>query len=56
MSRELAEASSNEFKRWPVLENDSGFPFFKKFSNYQEAVDALKNWIEQRIQWIDENL
>lgn len=56
ISRELAEASSNEFKRWPVLENDSGFPFFKKFSNYQEAVDALKNWIEQRIQWIDENL
>ena len=56
MSKKLAKASSNEFKRWPVLENDSGFPFFRKFSNYQEAVDAIKSWIEQRIQWIDENL
>ncbi len=56
MSKKLAKASSNEFKRWPVLENDSGFPFFRKFSNYQEAVDAIKYWIEQRIQWIDENL
>ena len=56
ISKELAKASSNEFKRWPVLENDSGYPFFRKFSNYQEAVDAIKSWIELRIQWIDENL
>jgi hypothetical protein len=56
MSQKLAEASQNEFKKWPVLENDESFPFFRKFSNYQEAVDTLKSWIEQRIQWIDENI
>ena len=56
ISKKLSKASQNEFKRWPVLETDSGFPFFRKFSNYQEAVDSLKYWIEQRIQWIDENL
>ena len=56
MSQKLAKASTNEFKKWPVLETDDGFPFFRKFSNYEEAVDSLKYWIEQRIQWIDENL
>lgn len=56
MSQKLAKASTNEFKKWPVLETDDGFPFFRKFNNYQEAVDSLKYWIEQRIQWIDENL
>lgn len=56
MSQKLVKASTNEFKKWPVLETDDGFPFFRKFNNYQEAVDSLKYWIEQRIQWIDENL
>ena len=56
MSQKLAEASQNEFRKWPVLENNESFPFFRKFSNYQEAVDTLKHWIEQRIQWIDENI
>lgn len=56
MSQKLAKVSENEFKKWPVLETDNGFPFFRKFNNYQETVDTLKYWIEQRIQWIDENL
>ena len=56
MSQKLADASANEFKKWPVLENDESFPFFRKFSNYQEAVDTLKHWVKQRIRWIDENI
>lgn len=56
MSQKLALASQNEFKKWPVLENDSDWPFLEKFDSYQDAVDALKYWIEQRIQWIDENI
>ena len=56
MSKKLTQASSNEFKKWPVLGNDSDWPFLEKFDNYQEVIDALKKWIEQRIQWIDENI
>lgn len=56
MSKKLAKASPNEFKKWPVLENDSKWPFHEKFDSYQDAVDALKSWIEARIQWIDENI
>ncbi|MCQ2061994.1 MAG: CotH kinase family protein [Fibrobacter sp.] len=56
MSKKLEKASENEFKRWPVLGNDTDWPFMEKFDSYKESVDALKYWIEQRIQWIDESL
>lgn len=56
MSKKLVKASSNEFKKWSVLDNDTDFPFIEKFKNYQDAVESLKYWIEKRIQWIDENI
>lgn len=56
MSQKLKIPSTNEFKRWPVLENDTDMPFLRKYHSYQEAVDTIKSWIETRIQWIDENL
>ncbi len=55
-SQKLAKAARNEFKRWPVLENDTDWPFAKKYESYQEVVDTLKYWIKKRIQWIDNNL
>lgn len=56
MSKKMEKASKNEFKRWPVLKNNTDFPFIEKFHSYKEAVDSLKYWIEKRILWIDENL
>lgn len=56
MSEKLERASANEFKKWPILENDSRWPFHEKFDSYQDAVDDLKSWIEARIQWVDENI
>lgn len=56
MSKNLDRASSNEFKRWPVLKNDSDFPFNQKYDSYQDAVTALKTWIKKRIQWIDDSI
>ena len=56
MSEKLAKASANEFKKWPVLDNNSDWPFLEKFGSYQDAVDALKSWIKARIQWLDENI
>lgn len=52
----LNEASKNEFKRWPVLENDEIWPFVDSYSSYKAAVDSLKSWTTRRIQWIDEHL
>lgn len=56
MSERLEKVASNEFKKWPVLDNNSDWPFLEKFDSYQDAVDALKSWIEARIQWIDKNI
>ena len=51
----LNKAMQNEFKRWPVLENDSDWPFIEAYDSYEEAVNALKDWIKQRLKWVDEN-
>lgn len=51
----LKDASENEFKRWPVLENDEIWPFVDSYNSYEAAVDSLKSWTTRRIQWIDEH-
>ncbi len=51
----LDKAMQNEFKRWPVLENDSEWPFIEAYDSYEDAVNALKEWINQRLKWVDEN-
>lgn len=56
MSEKLLPVTSNEFKRWPILENDTDAQMIRKYNSYQEVIDTLKSWIETRIQWIDENL
>ena len=55
-AKKLSKASRNEFKRWPTLQNDSDWPFVDSYENYDKAVDSLKSWITQRIQWIDDNI
>lgn len=52
----LAAAAENEFKRWPVLEEDDIWPFIESFGSYGAAVDSLKSWIKARIEWMDGNL
>ena len=52
----LKRASKNEFKRWPVLENDEIWPFVDSYSSYEATIDSLKFWTTRRIQWIDEHL
>ena len=53
---ELAPATRNEFKRWPVLENAENWTYKEAYDSYDEAVDSLNSWIKQRIEWIDNHL
>ncbi|MCQ2107265.1 MAG: CotH kinase family protein [Fibrobacter sp.] len=55
-AKELSPATKNEFKRWPVLENTENWTYKEVYKTYGEAVDSLKSWISQRINWIDKNL
>ncbi len=52
-ARELAPATNNEFKRWPVLNNSENWDYKESYSNYSEAIDSLNSWIMQRYQWVD---
>jgi len=53
----LDESQKRNFKQWPILgayiwpnpQNQSG-------ANYQSEVTDLKNWITNRISWIDANI
>ena len=55
-SKILTSAAQNDFKRWPVLDQDDYWPFVDSYKNYEEAVDSLKEWTLRRVQWIDEHL
>lgn len=53
---QLSPIVVNDFKRWPILGEKGEFPFRNSFDSYEESVDSLKQWIVQRLRWIDENV
>ena len=55
-SKALKPATKNEFKRWPVLKNTETWTYKEAYSSYDEAVDSLNSWINQRMDWIDNHL
>ncbi len=52
LAAQLEEAQERNFKRWPILGQNVGCNYFVGDS-FQEEVDWLKNWIIDRIDWID---
>ncbi len=52
----LQKASQNNFKRWNILKNTEYVYHRKSFNHDKEAVEDLKNWIQTRIQWIDNHI
>lgn len=52
----LKDAASNNFKKWDVLQSTKYAYHRHSYSTYKDAVEDLKNWIRERIEWIDENI
>ena len=57
-TNEVAEAQVRNFERWPVLgtylwPNPS---YFAQASTYDEVIIAMKNWISNRLIWMDANI
>ena len=52
----LKKAANNNFKRWPVQGTTFLWEFNQSYDNHKEAVDSLKSWMKQRVQWIDGNV
>ncbi len=49
------EAAPRNFERWPVL-GQWVWPNYYVGSTFQEEIDWLKNWISQRLNWLDSSL
>ena len=54
--KHLEKAAINNFKRWPVLGTTFLWEFNQSYDSHREAVDSLKSWMKQRVQWIDGNI
>jgi len=51
----LDEAKTRNFERWPVL-GQYVWPNPFVGNTYQEEINYLKNWIVNRITWLDQNM
>jgi hypothetical protein len=49
------EAQQRNFQRWPVL-GEYVWPNYYIGQTYQQEVTWLKNWIAQRMEWLDANI
>ena len=52
----IKKATHNEFRRWDVLGNTEFWAYKEGYKDYDEALDSLKSWANQRITWINANL
>lgn len=57
----LKEAQARNFSIWPGPgQPGTGFwpmpGVFYSFKNFQDEIDYIKYWIEQRVRWMDENV
>lgn len=51
----LSEAAQRNFARWPVIGNYV-WPNAFIGSTWRQELDYLKNWTNERLQWIDSNI
>ncbi len=54
-SNELNNAQTRNFTRWDIL-NEYTWAHPEIAGSYQGEVDNLKNWIENRFNWMDDNM
>ena len=55
LAQHLDDASDRNFQRWDIL-GTYVWPNFYVGNTYQDEIGFLKNWIEFRLVWIDNNL
>jgi CotH kinase protein/Secretion system C-terminal sorting domain len=49
------ESQQRNFQKWPVLDQYV-WPNYFVGQTYQQEVDWLKNWVSQRLIWLDQNM
>ena len=49
----LQKAAQNNFKKWDILSSTEHRLHLYSYNSYDEAIYDLKNWITERLLWID---
>lgn len=52
----LCLAAINNFKKWDILQSTKYIYHRHAFNAYEDAVEDLKKWINERILWIDKEI
>lgn len=58
LQNELSEAQARNFERWDIM-GQYVWPnsdFFAAAQSHSEVMDLLKNWLDKRLVWLDENM
>ena len=49
----LQKAAQNNFRKWDILSSTKHRLHLNSYNSYDDAVYDLKNWITERLLWID---
>ncbi len=52
----LEESLERNFERWDFIGNNIWFEPFPIPETYEEEISYMKSWIQERIEWMDENM
>lgn len=55
-AKNISAAVKNEYKRWPIIQNTENWALKDPYDSYDEALDAMIQWMRGRMNWIDENI
>ena len=55
MVEEIGDAADRNFQRWNILGNGI-WPNAFVGDTWQEEIDFMKNWLEERLEWMDANI
>jgi hypothetical protein len=55
LAQELEQPLKRNYEVWPVVDKGLFFPYYT-VPNYDEEIVYIKNWISDRVVWIDDNI
>ncbi len=55
LTMEIGEAQERNFERWAIL-GEPVWPNFFVGSSYASEVDYMKDWLSNRLEWMDQNI
>ena len=53
--KQIDKVIKNEYKRWPILQNTENWALKDPYNTYEEAVQAMLDFMNTRLHWIQNN-